>query len=101
MRHRVDIVGQVEGDDGAGGRPLTPSTVETVFASIGTQMEMVEDEYGRRDYVQVHHIEMRHTANMTHDKSLSFGSRSFKVISVDNVDEMNREMLVRAVERKP
>lgn len=103
MRHQIDVVDRVEGDDGAGGRPFTDSVLETVFASIKTQIEKVEDEFGRVDYIQVHHIETRYTSNITHDKKLVFqpSGREFKILSVDNVDEVNREMLIRAVERKP
>lgn len=101
MRHRIDVVDFIEGDDGSGGRPLTDSTLETVWASIETRVEAVEDEFGRIDNVVVHHIETRYTANITEDKKLVFNGREFKILSVNNVLEKNRELLIRAVEARP
>ena len=101
MRHRVDVVDRIEGADGSGGRPLTDSSLETVFASIETKVESVEDEFGRIDNIVVHHIETRYTANINEDKKLVFNGRDFKILSVNNVLEMNRELLIRAVEARP
>ena len=101
MRHVVDVVDRIEGADGSGGRPLSDVTLETVFASIERKVESVEDEFGRVDTVVVHHIETRYTPNITEDKNLVFDNRELKILSVNNVLEMNRELWIRAVEGTP
>lgn len=99
LRHRLEIQSLTEGSDGVGGKPKTPSTVETVWGSIrrATEVEAFYDD-GRQVNVVTHIIETRYSSNIDEDKQIVFDSRTFQIVAVDNKDERSKDMILRCLE---
>lgn len=100
MRHQIDIMERTETPDGSGGLPTTDSLVETVWASIEQVRERVENEFGRIDDMSVYQIRTRYSSNIDEDKKIEFDGRTFEILSVENVLEIGKDLLIRAVEAK-
>lgn len=100
LRHRIVLQSLTQGVDSAGGPTET-------FADLATVLADVEPINGREHFAasQVNtNAEYKITAywyaGMTSKMRVKFGSRLFDVLSVFNVDEKNREMVMVVKELK-
>lgn len=100
LRHRVTILDRQDGaDDGSGGRPVTyVAIVPDAWASFRQATENEIFNSGRLNNVITHVVRFRWRTDLKQDNRLFFRGRTFEIISVNNVDELNRVAIVKANE---
>lgn len=98
-RHRVSV--QSMTDSSADDYNQTTQTAVTISTRWASEKPLTGKalEYGKQIHELVtHEIRMRYFPNLNPDNKLVFGSRTFEILSVINVDERNEEMIVMCVE---
>lgn len=93
MRHRVTVQTASMTKDVVGGDVRTWATTATVWASIDPVKG--EEVQGPNQVLAkvTHNVKMRHRA-LTTEQRLVFDSRIFEIVSVLNIGERDRELLV-------
>lgn len=100
LRHRVTIKtpGMVENEAGE----EVPGYVEfkKAWASIKpiTGREYQENEKDSNEIT--HRIRIRYTTGLTEKMRIVFGIRKFDIESIINVEELNRELLIKCIEKR-
>lgn len=90
LRHRVTIQSASESRDGAGEVQLTWSAIDrgTVWASIEPISSTEQTDSSQQQAIATHKVTIRNSGlTVTHAHRLVFGSRTFNILSVLNVDE--------------
>ena len=100
LRHRVTIEECVQTDDGQGGRSTEFFPVGRRFVAIRQATSSEVFKAGRQNNIITHMVTARFTTLIDEKARLIFKNRIFNVVSVDNVDEVSREMLISALEAK-
>lgn len=99
MRHRVTIQSQSTAQDGHGQPVDTWTDVQSVWASI---RPISSKEYyaasGERGEI-THEIKIRFGATVSSEDRIVYGTRVFDIMPPFDVDERNRFLVVRAIER--
>lgn len=101
MRVRVTIQRPVEGSaDATGGKPITWSSVVTVSATILPEngREFYRAQQVIAELTQV--IKIRYRSGIDETLRLKLGKRILNIVSVVNVDEAGRELLLHCIEKK-
>lgn len=100
LRHRVTILDRTDGAaDGSGGRPITyVPIVPDAWASFRQATEFEVFNSGRINNVITHVVRFRWRADLKPDNRLLFRGKTFEIVSVNNVDELNRVAIVKANE---
>lgn len=94
LRHRVTIQTPTHAQDTQGGLTESWANGNTVWASIETLYGR-ELMYARQSESQATClIRMRYDATITERHRLLFGTRTFGIESINNVDERNAEMVL-------
>jgi len=100
LRHKIHIQTLSSTDVDGGGQSQTWSTTFSPFARV-------ENVYGneRLRGMQVtpgatHIITMRYDSRITEDKRILFGSRTFDIVFIDNVEERNHKLILDCKEIK-
>jgi SPP1 family predicted phage head-tail adaptor len=92
---------QLTGSTTAGSRgesDKTWQTIETVYASIKT-LRGDEMPIGRQiDARATHQVEMHYTATATPLTRILHGSKVYNIESIDNVEQLNRWLILQCVE---
>lgn len=98
LRHRIEIQSVTQTPDGAGGYTEAWATVATVWASI-------EPANGRERWIAMqtethvsHVIMCRYQSAITTAKRILFGSRTFDIVEVLNIEERNAVLKITAIE---
>lgn len=100
LRHRITILDRVDGaGDGSGGRnvtyvPLAPDR----WCSIRPATETEVFNAGRINNVISHILKFRFSSDLHPDNRLLFKGRTFRIVSVLDVDEQRFVMMVKANE---
>jgi len=92
LRHRVTIQKKTTSQDSYGAEQETWTNVATVWAGI--------EPLRGREYIDAqnataevtHRVRIRYQSGITPRMRVSFGSRTFEIVSVINVLERNREL---------
>jgi SPP1 family predicted phage head-tail adaptor len=99
LRHRVTIQQQTITPDGMGGGNETWSNVATVWAdvttsqgNIGMNMEAVVSDQTRT--VNMFRVRIRYRSGIGTNMRLLHRGRVLEVLSIANIDERNREMIL-------
>lgn len=100
LRHRVTILDRVDGPaDGSGGRTNTYiPIVPDAWASFRQATENEIFNSGRLNNVITHVVRTRWRDDLKRDNQLLFRGKTFRIVSVNNVDELNRVAIVKANE---
>ena len=100
LNHQVAIIGLDSSSVNARGEPtLAPTTLATVWANIRplTGRELFTAQ--QRAAEVTHFITMRHPGlTVTPEMKLTYGSRTFDILSVLNLEEMNVTLQILAKE---
>lgn len=92
LRHRVDLVQDVDTPDGAGGSTSLPQTLATVWAQIqglqGRELAEWQQVTASADYS----ITIRYRADVLPQMRVLDGDRSFEIRSVIDPDGRRREL---------
>lgn len=98
-RNRISIQSLVESaPDDYNQTTKTPTTVATRWAQI-TPLSGRSLEIARAVHQQVtHEVKLRYYEGLGPDHKFLFGTRTFEIKSVKNVDEKNEEMIALCVE---
>ena len=100
LRHKVTIEECVQTEDGQGGRSTEFFPVGRVFVSIRQATSEEVFNAGRQNNVITHMIKARFTRLIDEKARLIFKSRIFNVVSVDNLNEISRELEISVREAK-
>lgn len=101
LRHKVTIEECVQIADGQGGRSTEFFPVGRVFVSIRQATSEEVFNAGRQNNVITHMITARFTRLINEKARLIFkGTRIFNVVTVDNRDEINRELTISVREAR-
>ena len=98
LRHKVTIQTMTDGKDAVGSPTETASTLAKVWAAI---TPLNAGEVFRADHFEgdvTHRIRLRYRAGITPKMRVIYGSRTFDIRSVLNVDERNRELELAVTE---
>jgi SPP1 family predicted phage head-tail adaptor len=98
LRHRVTIQTATQSQDAYGEADRTWSDADTVWASVSpaSSRELVQ---GRQVQAETTHtIRMRYHEDAAPTARLKFGSRTFNIVRVHNIDERNIELEIEAAE---
>jgi SPP1 family predicted phage head-tail adaptor len=98
LRHRITIHDQSESQDSLGQVVVTPAAAFERWAAIEplSGRELINAQALQADVT--HSVTIRHTPGVGPRMQIQFGSRTFNIGSVLNVDERNREMRLGCVE---
>ncbi len=100
LRHKVTIEECVQTEDGQGGRSTEFFPVGRVFVSIRQATSLEVFNAGRQNNIVTHMIQARFTRLIDEKARLIFGTRIFNIVSIDNRDEVNRELMISAREAR-
>lgn len=94
MRHHIVIQHRVALPDGQGGRSTVLTTVAEPWASIDTTNGSLGYKYARLYPDTTHLFTVRYDANIQPNGIVLLGTRHFEILSVQNVNELNKEMVL-------
>lgn len=100
LRHWVTLETQTTGPDGRGGflqtwTPLSPSVVKAAIESVpGSERPIAGTVLSGATHV----VTMRYHAGVTTKTRIRFGTRTFAVSGLANIDERSRELRVECSE---
>ena len=98
LRHRITIQSSVKTGDGGGGFTVAWSNLATVRGKI-EPLRGREQLHGMQLEARVtHRILIRYRSDVTAANRILFGTRTFNIRSVLNVDERNRWLEILAEE---
>jgi len=99
LRHRVTIQSNDDSTQDALGQPQDSwSTDSTSWASI-SPLNGRELEYAKATHADTtHKITIRYVAAITPEKRIQHNGRTFNILSVIDVDEMNEKLILMAKE---
>ncbi len=99
LRTPVQVQNRTQATDAEGNVISTWTNAGTVFAQLEAQgmAEVLEADRLEQDITWL--VTLRYPAPVTHQSRLLLGSRTLDVRTVVNVDESNREVMVRCLER--
>lgn len=89
MRHQIIIQEKIQTDDGMGGFTETLSTVHETWAAIWPISAKEMRENMRVEANITHNIRIRYRTGVTHAMIILFGSRTFEIKGIVNVEERN------------
>lgn len=98
LRHQVTLRSYTKTRDAYGGEIETWSDFATVWASVDP---LIGREYIAAKQIQAevsHKIRMRYINGVDPTMKIVFGSRTFEIVSILNVAEQNRELVIMATE---
>lgn len=99
FRHRITVQSKADTDDGAGGIISEAySTRFQAWAAIDPARGVEEYEQKQQRQIISHKITLRYQSGMTIKDQIVFGSRTFGIIEIINVEERNEFLEVLAVE---
>jgi len=98
LRHRIVVETFTETVSNLGEVSRSWSTSTTRWASIKATAHREEERNRQIEDRATHWVTMRHVDGLSPNDRLKYGSRVFNILSVDNVEERDRKMLVRCVE---
>lgn len=102
LRHTVSIYRQTGTTDAIGGTVAgAPTLVAQVRASIRPASSREITVASQRNLSISHVIAMRYRTDFTSRDYLVFGTRTFAIVSMRNVDERNRRLELECVEQGP
>jgi SPP1 family predicted phage head-tail adaptor len=90
LRHRVNVLRNTETGDGRGGSSSAWANVATVWAEVAPMQGRELFAAQQVNALTSHKITMRYFAGLTAADRIQFGSRSFNIRQVINVEEVNR-----------
>ncbi len=99
LRHRVSLLEPVETDDGAGGRTVTWSERDTVWAQVvslrGKERQWAEALTAESPYS----VTLRYSPDVTVEMRIGFDNRLLDIKSVADPDGRRRWLVCYCVER--
>lgn len=99
LRHRVRIEQPVDVRDTGGGFSRTWELLDVVPASIESEDSGEPLDADALTSTQRHLVSMRYRTGITPSMRVVHDSRTFKILSVVNVDQRNRELVLSCVEK--
>ena len=99
LRHKVSIQSATEARDAHGGVTRSWSESASVWASIEPLSGRELSEARQIAAETTHRIRLRYLSSLAPDQRIVHDSRTFEIVSIANVEERNREMVVLAKER--
>lgn len=92
LRHQVWIKEPTHTPDGVGGKTTTWGTVTVCWGSFRPKRgrEWIESGLENAELTEI--FRMRYYDGITPAMRMTFGSRTFEVVSITNIDERNREL---------
>jgi SPP1 family predicted phage head-tail adaptor len=90
LRHRITVQRNVTAGDGQGGTSSAWTAVATVWAEVAPMQGRELFAAQQVNALTSHKITMRYLAGLTAADRVLFGTRSFNIRQVINVDEVNR-----------
>lgn len=101
MKHRITIETPTRSTDGIGGFTSTWATFASAWASI-TPVAAREDFHASRlEHRVTHKIMIRYVASVTSNMRVVFGSRTFQIKGIKNLEERNRFLELKCEEGVP
>lgn len=100
LRHRLVIEKPVRTADGAGGAAVSWAKLAVVRGSIETPATRERFAAQKIQSEASHLIRMRHLEGIGPEMRIRFGSRLFKVLGIDDVDERGRELVLNCLEEE-
>ena len=98
LRHRIVIESQSLSTDSQGGSSRAWATRATVWSSI-TPLRSEERFYNEQLKLQTtHHILIRFRSDVDSTDRIKYGSRYFEIVSLKNIDEAGRLLIIVAKE---
>ena len=98
LRHRIDIESQSLSTDSQGGSSRTWATRATVWSSI-KPLRSEERFYNEQLKLQTtHEIIIRYLSTVLSTDRIKFGSRYFEIVSLKNIDEAGKLLIILAKE---
>jgi len=98
LRKRVEIQQRVRTADGVGGWSNSWLTTQTVYANI-EPVSAKEALFGmQNEHTISHRITIRYTEGFTADYRVKFGSRTFDIKGIRNIEERERFMILDCLE---
>jgi len=98
LRHRIDIENQSLSSDGQGGSSRAWATRATVWSSI-KPLRSEERFYNEQLKLQTtHEILLRYRDDVVSTDRIKYGSRYFEIVSIKNIDEGGRLLVLLAKE---
>jgi len=102
-RHPITVQAVTEARDAYGGTTQTYSTAFRDFARIEPILSGIA---GGEDFESQHvqpeitfRVWMRYRSGLTHKHRILYGSRVLEIERIINLNEMNRELVITAIER--
>ena len=87
LRHQITVRQKTLVDDGYGGQTETLTTVYETWAAIWPVNAKETRENMRTESNVTHNIRIRYRSGITHAMIIVFGSRTFEIKSIINVEE--------------
>ncbi len=100
LRHRITIYQITSTTDGEGGFGETLSVVKTCSAAIYPLRAIQQFEYKSINVDATHIIKLRGYIDIDELYVIKFGTRTFDVLTVENIQEQNYEQVVTCRERR-
>lgn len=102
LRHILQVFRQTGATDAIGGTiPGEPTLITTIRASIRPASAREITVASQRNLSISHVIALRYTADITPRDYLVFGSRTFSIVSMRNIEERGRRLELECVEQGP
>ena len=99
LRHRMWLKEPTHTSDGMGANTTTWGTVEVFWGSVEPLRGREWIASGLENSEVSGKIVRRYKSGITPDMIVAFGSRTFQIVSVINVDERNRELQLMVMEK--
>ncbi len=94
LRQRVQIQQKVVTRDSFGGEAITWSTLATVWARVSPMSGREQEWFGLETAEMLTTMRMRFYPGVLPKMRCVFESRNYDVLSVKNIDELDREMVL-------
>ena len=98
LRHSVTLQRRSTTKGAMGGKKDSWSTLATVYAAIRPVSGREFDAAKMANSKRTHEVRIRSYSGLTTSDRILFGSRVFNIESILNVDERDREMIIRCWE---
>jgi SPP1 family predicted phage head-tail adaptor len=101
LRHRVTIQRKTTTTDGEGGVTEAWATLQSVYAAIYPIRADKLSQYNTENVDASHIIKLRGYITILEKDRIVFGNRTFEVLTVENIQEVDMLQIVTCRERRP
>lgn len=98
LRNKFTLQTSTESRDVVGGVTQTWANTATVWGSIKQTQGVETNDSERITQVATHEVKIRYYSSLTPTHRLLFGSRIFSIISINDLNERNRTMVLMCKE---